>query len=194
MHRALWQSHFTGLPKSLPYYWWPYPMAKVFVWGGVKGSLFRHCFFSERLWGGMSHRPNYRNIWTILGRGLLLWFSAGLNSINSKQFSLHKVRPLENEQQGSYGWSSPLTPFSPPVAAGLALTEPALQALTFSTNRNQKGTIASSAMDTKPRTHHMVFLFHTRGKIVLQTKGRIHPWCKTIRFGGVRSSMNSTTH
>lgn len=168
-------------------------MAKVFGWDGVKGSLLRHCFFSEHLWGGMSHRLNYRNSFKKRIVALILCGAQLPHSVNSKQLRLCNVQPLENEQQGAYAWSSLLTPFSPPVVAGLALTASSAGFNLFH-QQNQKGMIASSAMDIKPRTHHMVFLFHTRGKIALKTKGRIHPWCKTIKFSGVRSSMNSTTN
>lgn len=141
IHHAPWQSHFSGLPNSLPYYWWPYSMAKVFSWDGVKGRLFGLCFFSERLWGGMSQRLNYRNNWAVLSKALLLWFSVGLNSIipqtvNSSAFIM--CSPWRISSRAHMDEAPPLTPFWPPVVAGLALTELALQALTFSTNRIRK--------------------------------------------------------
>lgn len=54
--------------------------------------------------------------------------------MNNKKFNLYDVKPLEYEQEDLYRWSSVLTPFSPSVIADFELTEPDLQALTFSSN------------------------------------------------------------
>lgn len=119
------------LPNSLLYCWWPYSVAKVFIWDDVKGSLSRHCFFSKYLGGGMFHWLNYRNNWTVLR---FLRASQVHDFMNNQQFNLYDVKPLEYEQEDLYGWSSLLTPFSPSVVADFELTEPDLQALTFSSN------------------------------------------------------------
>lgn len=150
-------------------------------------------FMAEMLWGGHSRtaplwstfKEERLTEWSsgtaeqeLWGRGLF-WFPTGLSFSLCKQPSLCNVQLLEHEQQAQMH-AAPHILLSHPLLWQFGIDWSSSAGFNLFHQQNLKGTTASSAMGIKPRTHHMVFLFHTRGKIALKTEGWIHPWCKTL--------------